>query len=89
MTAVAKHFQGDFFVFAQVVVPPMIRVLKSSKGIMYNAANDAMLDIVDNCVSVELTNLLCGVANDKHPAVRENVLRYVDEFWKSQMLQKT
>lgn len=83
VSCMAKHFGGDFFVFAPVVVPPMLRVLKSSKGVMYGAVNEAMIDIVDHCQSVELVGLLCNASEDKHPSVRENVMRYVARVFDS------
>lgn len=54
----------------------MLRVLKSNKGVMFDAVCAAMVDVVKYCASQELLLLLLR-SDDKHPSVRAEVAKYL------------
>lgn len=77
VSALSKRFGADFMGLAPTVLPAMLRVLKSNKGVMYSASHDAIVDICDSCCVEGMFALFCTASDDKHPSVREHVMRYI------------
>jgi hypothetical protein len=77
VAALARRFGVLFMGFVPTVLPAMLRVLKSNKGVMYASANEAIVEICDNCCVEGLVLALCAASDDKHPSVREHVMRFI------------
>ncbi len=77
IACVARTVGRPFVPMSSQIVAAMLRVLKSNKGVMYGSANEALLEVVDSCHCAELCSMLCAASEDKHPSVREHVMRYL------------
>jgi hypothetical protein len=76
MSAMAARLQLEFAPLALVLLPPAMRVLKSSKGVMYNASAAAISSVVTHCAHSDVLALMIRATEDKHPAIREHAVRF-------------
>jgi hypothetical protein len=77
IACIARSLGRGFISMASQIVMAMLRILKTNKGVMYGAANEALLEVADHCHSAELVGIMCAGSEDKHPSVREHVMRYL------------
>jgi hypothetical protein len=56
-----------------------MRVLKSSKGVMFAAAQQSIQDVVAQCFHPDVIELLVQAALDKHPSIRESAIRFIGQ----------